>query len=152
MRKNQDEIDNTHIEQVAEKFGDAMESGDMAALLECFNEDCEIELLGLKLHGHKGVKKWYEWTGQHMKQMQFDKTSSAINGNLYFQEFTLNGIIHNGKKVTSKQSRVLEFEDGKVKKFRLYLDRLQFAESVVNDFASKIIVGKFIDVSVKGMK
>ena len=140
------------MERVAGEFRDAMQNRDLAALLHLFREDCEIELFDLKLRGHDGVEKWFNWTFGHMKAMQFERLSSAVGGDIFYEEYLLSGVIHNGKKTQSRQARVLVFEGGRVKSFRLYMDRLQFADSVVNDFAGRLIVKKFIEVSVKGMK
>ncbi|MFH1538613.1 MAG: nuclear transport factor 2 family protein [bacterium] len=137
--------------EVAKEFGDAMERKDLDALLECFTDDCEIEIFDLKLRGKEGVRKWYKWTFAHMRALSFEKIVSVSDGDTFIEEYILNGTIHNGKKMQSRQARVLVFEGDKVKSFRLYLDRLQFADSVVSDPVGKMIVGKFINVSVKEM-
>lgn len=140
------------MQQVADTFRDAVQDRNVEALVSCFAEDCEVELLNLKLHGRDGVRKWYHWMCGHMKSTSFEHVCSAVNGSIYIEEYIMHGVIHNGKKMHNKQTRVLEFNGDKIKSFRLYLDRLQFADSVVNDFAGKIVVRKFIEISVKGMK
>ena len=139
------------LRQVASDFGDAIENRDLPTLLDCFTEDCTLDIFNVHLKGKQGVKKWYKWMFGHMRAMRFEQTIGVVDGDTFFEEYVLIGEIHNGKKLQSRQARVMEFEDGKVKSFRLYFDRLQFADSVVRDFASKIIVKKFIDLSVKEM-
>ncbi len=140
------------LTELAEGFGDAIERKDLTALLECFADDCEIELFNIKLRGREGVRKWYKWTFRHMRAMSFEKINSMSNGDTSFEEYILHGTLHNGKKMQSRQARVLVFEGDEVKSFRLYMDRLQFADSVVNDFAGKMVVRRFINVSVKELK
>jgi ketosteroid isomerase-like protein len=47
------------IRKVAIAFDKALESKDLQAIIETFADDCEIELLGVKLFGKVGAKKWF---------------------------------------------------------------------------------------------
>ena len=135
--------------KTAKEFGDAVQEKNLERLQSCFTDDCEIELFGIKLRGKTGVKKWYTWTYSHMKKISFDNVRMIVDGDTLFEEYMLNGVIHTGTNMQSRQMRSLVFEGGKVKTFRLYMDRLQFADSIANDFASKIIIRKFAQISVK---
>jgi ketosteroid isomerase-like protein len=137
--------------KTAEDVRVAVQEKNLEGLLDCFDDKCEIELFGLKLAGKDGVKKWFKWTYSHMDKIGFENTKTIIDGNVLFEEYILNGVIHTGKKVKSRQMRSLIFEDGKIKTFRLYMDRLQFADSIAEDFASKLIISKFTQRSVREM-
>ena len=45
------------IRRVAKLLDDAVESGDMEAVLSCFADECVVELPGVTLEGKSGVKK-----------------------------------------------------------------------------------------------
>ena len=49
------------MRKVALAFDDALENKDRQAILEKFTDDCEIELLSIKLNGKEGVEKWLDW-------------------------------------------------------------------------------------------
>jgi hypothetical protein len=74
-----------------------------------------------------------------------------VTNGVFFEEFKVTGTLPNGKIVESKQSEVLVYENYKIKSLRLYFDRLDFADLVVNDFLSKRIVKMLKSRSLKGL-
>lgn len=49
------------IRKVATDFDNAIESKNIELALSSFADDCEIELLGVKLIGRQGARKWLDW-------------------------------------------------------------------------------------------
>jgi hypothetical protein len=108
----------------------ALENQDVELALSSFSDSCEIELLGIKLAGKVGVKRWLEWMYRHLAEVRFTPITIMLDGNVFFEEFLLRGRFHDGTEVESKQAEVLIYEGDKLKVLRLYFDRLDFAGSV----------------------
>jgi ketosteroid isomerase-like protein len=139
------------ILKAAKDFDDAIETREIDRILPFFDKQCTIELLGLTLHGHKGVRKWLEWIFQHLSTIAFDPILIMVDGNTFFEEFIVNGTLHDGRQIQSKQAEVLEYEDSLLKHLRLYFDRLDFAESIASDWITRKIINKLIHESIKGL-
>ena len=139
------------IKRIAMDFDNAIEVKDRKKMLDCFADDCEIELLGLKLTGKEGALKWIDWMFRHMAEIRFEPVVIMVEGNTFFEEFIVKGTLHNGVKVESKQAEVLIYEDFKIKKLKLYFDRLDFAESVVGGLFGKRIINIIKRKSLDGL-
>ncbi|NHI84178.1 MAG: hypothetical protein EAX81_07750 [Candidatus Thorarchaeota archaeon] len=46
-----------------------------------------IELLGAKLIGKDGVKKWLDWLFKHMSSIKFVPITIMVEGNVFLEEF-----------------------------------------------------------------
>ena len=44
------------IREAASELDEALEAGDLDRVIACFAEDCTVELLGVRLDGHAGVR------------------------------------------------------------------------------------------------
>jgi ketosteroid isomerase-like protein len=139
------------IRKVAADLDNAIENRNIEVALSCFSDDCEIELLGTKLAGREGLRKWITWLYGHLAEIRFLPITIMVYGNTFFEEFVLKGKLHNGIKVQSKQAEVLIYEDYKVRSLRLYFDRLEFADSIAKGPISKALVKRFIKRSLKGL-
>ena len=139
------------IKEIAEKFDDAIVNKDLDFMLDCFADDCTVELLGQTLHGKAGAKKWIFWMYKHVEHMEFIPVTIMVDGNTFFEEFIVKGVLRNGKEFESKQSEVLEYKDMKITSLRLYFDRLDFADSVAHGFTQKTIVHQVIKKSLEGL-
>ena len=139
------------IRKVAMDFDRAVENKDIEKVLSSFSDDCEIELLGQRLVGKEGVKKWIDWLYRHLDEVKFEPITIIVEGDIFFEEFIVRARLLSGVEVSSKQAEVLLYEDYKIKSLRLYFDRLDFAESVTKGFISKAIVEKFIKKSLEGL-
>lgn len=140
------------IREVAKKLDDALERRDIEFVVACFSEDCEIELLGVRLRGRGGVRKWLTWMYQDVPAIEFEPVTIMVDNNVFFEEFIVHSTLQHGKTVQSKQAEVLLYDSNyKVKNLRLYFDRLDFADAVAHDFVSKGIVRKIINLSLKGL-
>jgi ketosteroid isomerase-like protein len=139
------------IKAIAMEFDNAIESRNIDAIVEAFAEDCEIELLEIILSGKEGARKWVNWLFSSLPDVKFTPVVIMVKNGVFFEEFKVTGTLPNGKIVESKQSEVLVYENYKIKSLRLYFDRLDFADLVVNDFLSKRIVKMLKSRSLKGL-
>lgn len=135
---------NEEIQQAVQRFTDAMVRKDHDALAACFADDCEIEFLHVKLMGKKGARDWCTWLYGHLTELQVDRKISVVNENVLIGEYVLNGQLHNGSRIKSRQTEVLVFDDDyKIRNFRFYFDRLDFIESGINKHIARRIVQTF---------
>ena len=139
------------MRKVALAFDDALENKDRQAILEKFTDDCEIELLSIKLNGKNGVEKWLNWLYKHIAEIKFLPVTIMTEGNTYFEEFVVNAKFHDGEAACSKQAVILVFENLKIKSLRLYFDRLDFSKAVPKDAISKTIVKELVKKSLEGL-
>lgn len=139
------------IRRVAMVLDNAIENKDLNAVMSCFADDCEIELLRHSLYGKAGVKKWFNWLFKNVWQIKFQPVIIMAEGNTLFEEFIIRVRFENGPEVKSKQSEVLVFENDKIKCLRLYFDRLDFADAVVKDPVSKAVMSRVMKKSLEGL-
>ncbi len=140
------------ILNVAKELDDAIETRDVERILPFFAEDCSIELFELTLHGHEGARKWLEWMFQHLTEISFDPIIIMVDDNVFFEEFIVQGKLHDGRTVQSKQAEVLVYENLLVNSLRLYFDRLDFVEALSSSWINRKIIQKIIKESVKGLE
>ena len=140
------------IRRVAKDLDDALESKNVQQILSFFSEDCEIELLGMKLTGKNGARRWIDWQFKHIAEVKLIPVKIMVEADMFFEEFVVRAKLRDGTEVESKQAEVLVYEDYKVKSLRLYFDRLGFADSVAKGFVSKAIVRALVRKSVAGPK
>ena len=139
------------IRKVAMGFDKALESKDLQKVVESFADDCEIELLSVKLFGKEGAKKWFNWLYEHVADLKLLPVTIMVDGNTFFEEFIVEATFHDGEKARSNQAEVLVFENLKIKSLRLYFDRLDFSSSVVKGVISKTIVKQIVKKSLEGL-
>jgi ketosteroid isomerase-like protein len=148
-------MDNVHsseeIRKVAMAFDKALESKDLQAVMEKFAEDCEIELLSVKLFGKEGAIKWFNWLYKHVAEIELLPVTIMVEGNTFFEEFIVKAKFYDGEAARSNQAEVLVFENLKIKSLRLYFDRLDFSSSVAKDVISKTIVKQLLKKSLEGL-
>ena len=140
------------IRQVAKELDDALETKEVERILPFFAEDCEIELLGAKVTGREGAKRWLMWQFGHVATVRLVPVVIMIECDTFFEEFIVQATLHDGTQVESRQAEVLVYDrDLKVKSLRLYFDRLDFADALAKDVISRAIVRKVIARSLKGL-
>ena len=140
------------ILQLAADLDKDLEKKEISKVVSYFSEDCQIELLGIILQSHSGVKKWLEWFFKLFETIKFEPIVIIVEDNVFFEEFFIHGTTNNNKKLTVKVSEVLVYENYKIKSLRLYLDRLLFAEAALTGFLSKKIVNLMLKKSLEGLK
>lgn len=139
------------IRRVAMALDNAIENKSLDAVLSCFADDCEIEMLRHSLYGKAGVKKWFNWLFKNIWQIKFQPILIMAKGNILFEEFIIRARLQSGPEVKSKQAEVLVFEKDRIKCLRLYFDRLDFADTLTKDPVSKAVVSRVIKKSLEGL-
>ena len=139
------------IHNVAMSFDKALEKKDMQAIIETFADDCEIELLGVKLFGKAGAKKWFSWLYKHVSEMKLIPVTVMVEGDIFFEEYIVKAKFYDGEEASSSQAEVLVFENLKIKSLRMYFDRLDFSRSVAKNVISKTIVRQLVKKSLEGL-
>ncbi|NHJ87562.1 MAG: nuclear transport factor 2 family protein [Asgard group archaeon] len=139
------------IKKVAMDFDNSIEKMNIDELVDFFADNCEILLLSVKLEGKDGARKFFEWLFENVVKLKFEPTNITIDGDVFFEEFTVFAKLHDGSSITSHQAEVLVYENYKIKSLRLYFDRLDFANAIASDFISKGIIKTLIKRSLKGL-
>jgi ketosteroid isomerase-like protein len=129
-----------NIRKLSLDLDKALENKNVELALSSFSDDCEIELLGIKLTGKAGVRRWLQWMYRHLAEVRFTPITTIVEGNVFFEEFLLRGRFHDGTEVESTQAEVLIYEGDKLKVLRLYFDRLDFAGSVAKGRIARAFV------------
>ena len=142
----------TEIKKVAMAFDKALEDKDFNKVIDSLTDDCEIELLNIKLSGKEGAIKWFNWIYKHISKIKFLPIIIMVEGNTFFEEFKVIAKFYDGEEVQSKQAVILEFENLKIKSLRLYFDRLDFSGSVAKDIISKTIINELLKKSLEGLR
>jgi ketosteroid isomerase-like protein len=145
------EQDTDRIREVAMDFDNAIEARNIDLMVEAFTDDCEIELLGITLHGKDGARKWADWLINSVPDITFTPVTILVDGNVFFEEFLVTGTLPNGTVVESKQAEVLVYKNYKIKSLRLFFDRLDFADLVADGFFSKRVIGMIKSRSLRGL-
>jgi ketosteroid isomerase-like protein len=140
------------IKKIALAFDESLETQNLDQVLDNFTDNCEIELLNIKLFGKDGVKKWFNWMFKHVVKFESSPITIMVEGNVFFEEFLVTATFYDGKKAQSKQAEVLIFENSKIKSLRLYFDRLDFSSSIAKDVISKTILNRIINKSIEGLE
>jgi len=139
------------ILKLAKDLDDAIERKDKHSIISMFDEDCEIELLGVTLKGGAGVGRWLDWLYENLISMKLTPITTMIEGDTFFEEFVVKAKLKNGAEISSKQSEVLVYTKNKVKSLRMYFDRLEFADAVARDIITRRLVSKVVKLSLKGL-
>lgn len=143
--------DKNKILKLASDLDNDLELQDIERLIPYFSEDCEIEMLGIKLKGKSGLKKWLNWFFAMFESIKFEPIVIIVENNIFFEEFYIHTSFENGKQLSVKLAEVLEYEEYKIKSLRLYLDRLEFADAALDGFLSKKLVKLIKKKSLKGL-
>jgi len=148
--KRKEDID--EIRNNAKALDDAIEKHNIEEILSYFSDDCEIELLGIKLRGKNGLNKAINWIYEHLKEIILVPITIMIDGNVFFEEFTVEAKAKDGKVIQVKQAEVLVYDDNfKVKSLRLYFDRMELAHALNVNPIDKYLIGKMVKASLKGL-
>lgn len=132
-------------------FDNGIESRNVELALSSFADYCEIEILGVRLTGREGARKWIDWLYTDLAEVKFVPVTVMVEGNTFFEEFILEGKLHNGLEVRSKQAEVLIYENLRTKSLRLYSDRLDFAGLVAGGPVSRAISRRLVRTSLRGL-
>jgi len=139
------------IRKHAKALDDAIERRNMEEVMSYFCDDCEVEVLGIKLTGKEGLRKAFGWMYKYLPDMALIPITIMVDGNTFFEEFIVEAKVKGGKEIQVKQAEVLVYDDYKVKSLRLYFDRLELAEAFVSNPVEQVMVNQIIKASLKGL-
>ena len=143
----------SRIRDLAKALDDAIEKEDAEKVLSFFTEDCETELLGLRLEGRQGLKRALDWMYKHVTNITLSPITIIIDGGVFFEEFLVKAKTHKGKRLEVKQAEVLIYnEDYLVTSLRLYFDRLLLADTMATNIVDRILLNEVIKSSLKGLE
>jgi ketosteroid isomerase-like protein len=117
------------ILDAARRLDEALQAGDRQRVLSCFSEDCELEVLEVRLSGIAGVTIWPDWVFAHAASIRFVPRLVAVHGSSFVEEFTVDARLHDGRRLASEWAEVLEFRENRVTSLRLYFNPLDFLEA-----------------------
>jgi ketosteroid isomerase-like protein len=118
------------IRAAASQLDEALEAGDLDRVVACFAEDCTVELLGVRLHGHEGVRRWLDWVFAHVERIEFSPRVISIHGGVFIEEFGVTGTLASGRRLESQWAEMLTYRDDLVTSLRLYFNPLDFAPAL----------------------
>ena len=141
------------IRALAKSLDDAIENEDIEKVLSFFTEDCETELLGLRLKGRQGLKRALDWMYKHVTSITLSPITIIIDGSVFFEEFLVRAKTHKGELLEVKQAEVLIYnEDYLVTSLRLYFDRLLLADTVATNIIDRDLLNQVIKNSLRGLE
>jgi ketosteroid isomerase-like protein len=139
------------IRKIGADFDSLLEKKDLESALSYFHKDTEIQLMDLILKGLTGAEKFLKWLFENLDEIRFHPSIIMIEGDNFFEEFTMEAKTKSGSMVLSKQAEVLVFEGDKIISLRLYFDRLDFIKSIVRKFPDKLIINRIVGKSIEGL-
>jgi ketosteroid isomerase-like protein len=118
------------IREAASELDEALEAGDLDRVIACFAEDCTVELLGVRLDGHAGVRRWLDWVFAHVESLEFSPRVITVDGDVFIEEFGVTGTLASGHRLESQWAEVLTYRDDLVTSLRLYFNPIDFAPAL----------------------
>lgn len=106
-----------------------LERGDVEGVTACFAPDCTIEVLGVRLRGRGGARRWLRWLFGHVEGLRFEPALITVQDDLLVEEFLVQARLRTGGVARSRQAEVLRYRDDLVVDLRLYFDPLDFLEA-----------------------
>ena len=146
-------LNTEQIRQYAKALDDAIETHDTEEIVSYFSEDCEVELLGIRLTGKEGLRKAIGWMYKYLKEIVLIPVTIIVDGNIFFEEFIVKTNVKGGQEIQVKQAEVLVYDDEyKVRSLRLYFDRLELAEAFSSNIIEDMMIKQLIKTSLKGLQ
>ena len=118
------------IRAAATELDVALEAGDVDRAVACFAPECTIELLGVRLDGHDGVRRWLAWVYDHVDRIEFRPRLISVDGDTLIEEFGVTGTSSDGRRLHGRWAELLTYRDDLVTSLRLYFDPLEFAPAL----------------------
>jgi ketosteroid isomerase-like protein len=107
------------IRKYAKVLDDAIKRRNVEEIVSCFSNDCEVELLGIKLNGKDGLNKAIGWMFRYLNEIVLIPVTIMVTGDVFFEEFMVKAKVKGGKEIQVKQAEVLDYNDVyKVKSLR----------------------------------
>ncbi len=120
----------TSIRRAASELDEALEAADVDRVVACFSQDCTVELLGVRLSGHDGVRRWLAWVFDHVERIELVPRVISVDGDVFIEEFGVVGVMGDGRRLQSQWAEVLIYRAGLVTSLRLYFNPIDFAPAL----------------------
>lgn len=140
------------IKKIARELDKSLENKNLKKGISLFSKNCTIEMLGIELKGKKGARKWFNWLFESFSKIKVRNITIFVQGGKMFKEYVLIATLHNGDLVHSKQSEVITFRGSKIKKIRLYFDRIDFKDLVADNFMKRIFLDRLVEKPLDKLK
>jgi hypothetical protein len=131
------------IREAGRRLDDALEARDLEGAVACFDEECRIELLGVRLEGRAGVRRWLDWVFGRVESLAFEPRLITVDGTTLVEEFVVEATLPGGRRIRSRWAEVLDYHANLVRSLRLYFDPLDFLEA-------KGAAGRFVAPAARG--
>ena len=138
------------IRTAASELDHALEAGDLDRVVACFAKDCTIELLGVRLRGHDGVRRWLDWVFAHVERIEFRPRVITVDGDVFIEEFGVTGFLAGGRRLESQWAEILTYQDDLVTNLRLYFNPLDFAP--VLGIAGRVVGPAAVRLARRGLE
>jgi hypothetical protein len=131
------------IREAGRRLDGALEARDLEGVVACFHVQCEIELLGVRLRGRVGVRRWLDWAFGQVESLRFEPRLIAVDGVSLVEEFVVEATLRGGQRIRSRWAEVLDYDTNLVRSLRLYFDPLDFLEA-------KGAIGRLVAPAARG--
>jgi ketosteroid isomerase-like protein len=138
------------IRRVAQLLDDAVESQDIESILSCFSDTGEVDVFGLTFKGSKEIRHIITWMYQRFGKIKFQPIIITVEGNIFFEEFTMSARF-DGKEIEVSAAEVLVFENYKIIRLKLFLDRLEIAQVVSKGLVERLFTNWINREVMKGV-
>lgn len=118
------------IRRAASELDQALEDADRDRVVACFAHDCTVDLLGVRLRGHEGVRRWLDWVFKYVERIEFNPRVMSVDGDTFIEEFGVTGTLANGRRLHSQWAEMLTYRDDLVTSLRLYFNPIDFAPAL----------------------
>ncbi|MBN1375017.1 MAG: nuclear transport factor 2 family protein [Dehalococcoidia bacterium] len=145
-------LSNEKIGVLAKALDDAIEKHAIEEIVSYFTEDCEIQLPGIRLTGHGGLRKAIVWMYKYLKEITLIPITIIIHDNIFFEKFIVKAKVSGGY-IEVRQTEVLIYEnDYRVSSIRLYFDRLELGQAFSSNPIDRILIREVNKAALKGLK
>ena len=110
------------IRRAAARLDTALEAGDVEQVVACFAPDCTIELLGVRLDSHEGVRRWLGWVFDHVERIEFRPRLISVDVDTLIEEFGVTSVLGDGRRLSGQWAEILTYRDDLVASLRLYFE------------------------------
>jgi ketosteroid isomerase-like protein len=89
-------MDTDRIRVLAKALDDAIEDDDLEGVLSFFSDNCETELMGLRLEGKQGLRRTLDWMYKHVSNIILSPITIIIDKGVFSKEFLVRAKTHEG--------------------------------------------------------
>lgn len=105
---------------------------DVDGLLELFTDDCSFSMILYErdIQGKGELRAFFEEHISNWSEHREWATSIVVEGDAGASELHFEGVLKNGAEVVMDNLNVWDFEDGRIRRIRVYADTAAFREAL----------------------